>query len=150
MASRQVRGIVREIERFSARRAGRIAVVLTRRLASPPPVGTPRDTHFHSVNWIPTIGQPFDGTVGERPRSGVREFRRASRVQQRAAIALVDQTYRSLDQGSVFVTNNAPAIQRLNNGYSGQTPSGFVQRAMSAAVSQVDREFGGASGRFRR
>lgn len=39
--------------------------------------------------------------------------------------------------GTVYVSNAAPYIQRLNDGYSKQAPAGFVQLAVQAGLAAV-------------
>ena len=78
---------------------------------------TPVDTGFAAANWQLTIGEPADGTVD---LSG----------------SVADLAGYTIDQGSVFSTNNASYIQRLNAGSSTQAPAGFVELAIAAGVAE--------------
>ena len=53
---------------------------------------------------------------------------------QQQGIAEVATQY-TLDQGSVFVSNNVPYILKLNDGHSQQAPAGFIQTAIHKAVT---------------
>lgn len=135
MASSEVRRVTRDLESFTARRSVDLAARLVRKLAGPPPVGTPRDTHWHSANWILTAGRPATGVNGtyQEARAGL-----VRRAEQRAAIARVRAGYKAPNR-DLNVTNNARAIRILNNGHSRQSPSGFVQKAIAASVSEESK-----------
>ncbi len=38
---------------------------------------------------------------------------------------------------AIYITNSTPYIERLNNGYSGQAPAGFIQIALLEARAEV-------------
>lgn len=40
----------------------------------------------------------------------------------------------SYRKGKIYITNNVPYINRLNNGWSRQAPSGFVERSITRGV----------------
>lgn len=97
--------------------------------ASPDEGGTPVDTGHARANWIPSIGQPSDidaaGSTDAAHDTGVAQ--------------VVGYT---LDRGSVFVSNSAPYIERLNNGWSQQAPALFVETAMDRALATMQQKFG--------
>lgn len=43
---------------------------------------------------------------------------------------------------SVYVENKVPYIERLERGYSRQAPKGFVNQAISAAISKTNKKIG--------
>lgn len=86
---------------------------------------TPRDTGWARSNWIPSIGKSVDSVAGARNQ--------VNASLQQAGLSAVASTY-TLRSGSVFVTNNVPYIQPLNDGHSKQAPAGFVQLAILKAV----------------
>ena len=92
---------------------------------------TPVDTGWARANWVPRTGVPLQAPVGQPGSGGVAAAAAASST----GIAKV-LSY-ALTQGKVFVTNNVPYIERLNNGYSRQEPAGFVQRAIRRAVARA-------------
>ena len=119
---------------------GRIVTAITLEahanlVAAPSEGGTPVDTGWARANWVPSVGRAFTGLSGRRPRRGER-----SRAGMKAtnALARIAASYR-IEQGPVFVTNNVPYINLLNDGSSQQAPSAFVQRAISKAVRSIDR-----------
>lgn len=91
--------------------------------------GTPVDTGHARANWIPSVGQPseldVEGSTDAAHDAGV------------ARVA----SYR-LENGSVFVSNAAPYIERLNNGSSKQAPAMFVETAIDRALVTMEQKFG--------
>lgn len=79
---------------------------------------TPVDTGHAARNWQVTIGAPASGEV---------------EAANDAATALAG--YDPERDGSTFVTNNAPYIQRLNAGHSKQAPAAFVEQAIARVVA---------------
>ncbi len=126
----QIRGIMRGLDRMTARAVIKITLDVTANLIEDPNqgsvTGTPIDTGWARNNWVPRIGAPFEGTVGD-PGS-------ADGSQQSAGQAQV-LGYR-VAQGKVFVSNNVPYIERLNEGSSPMQAAGFVQRAIRKAVME--------------
>ena len=87
---------------------------------------TPVDLGWARANWIPAIGTPVTsptGTPGGYSQSA-----------QLAGIASVATSY-TLPRGKVFISNNVKYITKLNEGSSRQAPAGFVQNAISKAVT---------------
>ena len=60
-------------------------------------------------------------------------FERIASAQRAAGVTQV-LSYQ-LGQGSIYITNNVPYIDRLNNGWSQQSPAGFVDKAVQVAVT---------------
>lgn len=83
-------------------------------------IATPVDTGFARANWQLTVGAPASGEVGLTGGD------------------LPPVTYR-IDQGPVFITNNAEYIRLLNAGWSKQAEAGFVQLAIARGVAEVRR-----------
>lgn len=103
-------------------------------LKEQPPLGTPVDLGWARANWVPKIGSPFQGDATDDPSTADVS---AARARQSAGEAEI-LSYR-LGQGAVFVSNNVPYIQRLNNGHSKQSPAGFVEAAIDKAVKDNQR-----------
>lgn len=47
-----------------------------------------------------------------------------------------------LADGSILVSNDAPYIMRLNDGWSKQAPAGFIERAIAEAEAEVEAMIG--------
>ena len=86
---------------------------------------TPVDTGRARYNWLVKVGQP-DTRVLDTPGSKSQGTRDAL-TQGREATS----GYKLGDSG-IYITNNLPYIERLNNGYSAQAPAGMVERAIQA------------------
>lgn len=99
-------------------------------LVGEPPAGTPVDTAWASANWWPTVGSPATRNSG-RPDEGSVGSREA---EQQAGVLQVMQY--KLQNTPIYITNNVPYISRLNNGWSQQSPAGFVDRAIQTAVTR--------------
>lgn len=96
--------------------------------AAPDEGGTPVDTGHARANWIPSIGAPSELDVAG-----------ATDAAHDAGVAQV-VTYK-LEQGSVFVSNAAPYVERLNNGWSAQAPALFVETAIDKALATMQQKF---------
>ena len=91
---------------------------------------TPVDTGRAESNWLPSLNTPRTDTVeaGQKPD-----------------ITPITNAYRLND--TIFITNNLPYIERLNNGWSGQQPTpswveGTVKKykaRMKQAIAEVSR-----------
>lgn len=124
--------IAQEIER-SAEIVSRFwAEELHAQLTAPPSSGgTPVKSGYAKASWILSVGAPTTLTGGFRdnPNYGPQE----------AGLERVT-TYR-LDQGAIFMTNNAAHIVRLNAGYSPQASAGFVDKCFARAHNVVVNTF---------
>ncbi len=88
---------------------------------------TPVDTGWARANWVPAIGQRFEGPVGT-----------PSAIDEGAAAAGIASVISyEIEQGTLFISNGVPYIGRLNDGSSQQAPAAFVQSAIVKAV-EVD------------
>lgn len=125
MTSRRVKVVVRDLEKFTERLVQRIALNVVANLQE----DTPVDTGWARANWIPQIGAPFSGTAGSREQAEAGQLDTAT---QQVGIAKVATGYRL--GPPIFVTNNVPYIERLNEGSSSQAPAAFVQAAIFRAV----------------
>ena len=129
----QIQAIVRGLTHLTEREVIAITLDIHASLVSRPPEGTPRDLGWAAANWVPSVGRPAEGPVGDPARGGVSQ----AQSQARRGIAAVGRF--RLAHGIAFVTNNVPYIERLNDGHSRQSPAGFVQRAIRKAIRQTVR-----------
>lgn len=93
---------------------------------------TPVDTGFARGNWRPSLDVPAALPVTRTDPTG------ASTVSQ---IAVVSRQYRI--GNTIYITNNAPYIESLNQGSSPQAPAGFVRAAVQRATQRVFARFAG-------
>lgn len=106
-------------------------VEVTANLREPPDEGgTPVDSGWARANWQPSVGSPATEVVGSEDAVASAE------TAQREGITTV-ATYAGPEP--VFVANNVPYIARLNDGWSQQAPSGFVDRAVTKAEAEMTR-----------
>lgn len=126
MASRRVRVVTADLNRFAERLIKRLVINLVRGLKET----TPKDTTWASVNWIPQIGS------ARVAPSGTREAARAGLVsdaEQTAGVSRVGATYK-LRMGAVHITNLVPYIVELNEGSSAKAPAAFVQATIFRSI----------------
>lgn len=75
---------------------------------------TPVDTGRARANWQASIGAPIEGEIES--------------TDQNRGIVEAAQVIDNLEgDQSIFLSNNLPYIERLENGYSAQSPSGIVK-----------------------
>ena len=121
----QIRAIGRGLTEFTERQVRKVTLDLTAELVRETPV----DTGWARNNWVPRVGRPETEPVGAPGNPGPGAAARSAGEAQVLG-------YR-LGQGSVFVTNNVPYIEALNDGHSPQAPAGWVQRAIRRVLSAV-------------
>lgn len=91
---------------------------------------TPVDTGWARSNWIPTVGNPQDDTVGSPGSID-------TGPQQRGAIQIATWLF---SQGAAWIANNVPYIQVLNAGSSKQAPKGFIEKAIQSVLDKYNRK----------
>jgi hypothetical protein len=135
MVSQQIRVILAGIDGFVARIVKKLVLDIVANLqASPSDGGTPVDTGWARVNWIPVIGNasrkaaPKPGGHGQTVSAAA-----ALALQGQAAVAVIATTYRT-SMGPVTIANNVPYILPLDAGSSKQAPSGFIRRGIVKAL----------------
>lgn len=93
-------------------------------------LATPVDTGRARANWQVEVGQAPTGVVLKTDQGGG-----ATIAAGQGAI----ETYNG-EKGGVFITNNLPYIERLNEGWSAQAPAGFVEVAVDVGVQAIISE----------
>lgn len=92
-------------------------------------LATPVDTGRARANWTVSIGSPatesFEFTGGEGAATN------QALSQGRSAVSSF-----KLGRGPIFIANNLPYIQLLEDGYSAQAPSGMLASGLAAARRQ--------------
>lgn len=123
--------VIAELNKFIDKTVIELALDLVANLsAAPSEGGTPIDTGWASANWIPYIGTAPSSPAGTRPTDGGVASRSAQ------ALGVGKLLGYKTSQGNVIVANNVPYITLLNDGSSKQAPRGFVQAAISKAVTR--------------
>lgn len=90
-------------------------------------LATPVDTGRARANWIASVGAPV-----------LVPNMLATDLTGSAAIAQAQEAVGSRRANDeVFIQNNVPYINRLNDGWSAQAPANFVERAVLAGVRVV-------------
>lgn len=98
---------------------------------------TPVDSGKAITNWLVGVGYSprgyyeslYPGTEGNTATAN----RRAAKSEGKAKI-------KSRTTGrTIYIANNAPYIQRLNDGYSAQAPAGFIEAARVEAEQIVSK-----------
>jgi len=127
-----------EIEEGATRLTKEIVIGIVNRVAELTPV----DTGQARSNWQVGLGAPVSGfrkpfsPIPSRwrrpyPAGGSRSERRNLLGVTSAATGVMGR-YKAGD--SVYITNNLPYIGRLNQGYSRQSPAGFIRVGISAGL----------------
>ena len=129
---REIRAIVRGLDRFSERAIVKITLDLTANLIETTPV----DVGWARANWVPSIGSPVVKDLSEAERN----VQSAAAEQSAGTASVLGYLLR---RGRVFISNNVEYILALNDGHSAQAPPGFVQRAIRKAVTVDIRGFRG-------
>lgn len=101
-------------------------------------LSTPVDTGRARANWRTKIGSPISDT-----RGAVAPGKKGSTGSQNVGAVVKEaqdemNNYRKGGQ-DVWVSNNLPYIQSLNDGSSEQAPAGFVQKASMAAQRAISK-----------
>lgn len=113
-----------EIEKAASDLAIGVALTIVGDLA----IKTPVDTSKALSNWQVTLDNPANNTIPPYyPGSDGSTFSAsAAETLSKAKIALRDKK----PGESIFITNNLPYINKLNEGSSKQEPAGFAERAI--------------------
>ena len=112
-----------------------VIIEATANLMEPPDEGgTPVDSGWARGNWIPSPETPVESAVGSEGDAA------SAQAAQQEGIAKVSGY---TGPGAAYVANNVPYIQRLNDGWSKQAPSGFVEAAVAKAEQTVQKQHDG-------
>lgn len=133
--SRNMRRRANEIGDNATRLVRRVALTVDAAVV----LGTPVDTGRAKSNWIVQIGSAPTSVIdayvpGE---SGSTE---ASNIAAATAQAeSVISGYQSGRDWEIYISNNLPYIQALNDGHSSQAPAQFIEEAVAEAVAAARR-----------
>lgn len=128
--SGQIDIIVADLDDFCAEELSALALSIHENLVA----ATPIDIGWARAGWVPSVGQPYTGGLSENPTASD-----VAIMQARATTGQAEVLLYQLTDGDLFVTNNVEYIQALNDGWSKQAPSGFVQIAVTKSVREFER-----------
>lgn len=115
-----------EVDRAGEERAKKAALAMISYLAKETPVDSSRALS----NWLVSVGIEGPRKVYIQARyhgyAGSTRWQSVRATEHEAARILS----RRLGRRSIFIVNNAPYIQRLNRGWSSQSPGGFIEAAI--------------------
>lgn len=131
--SRQVLNVQKKITKTTEKGVKRLVHHLTFDLRD----ATPKLTGFTSINWIPTIGRFFRGTVGNYNDAKRGIIKRRPQI---SAVATVKRQFKLGRRQRINIVNNAPAVESLNDGNSRQAGAGFVQRTVKDAIKKAEKD----------
>jgi hypothetical protein len=112
----------------AARVVRRVALVVDQTAV----LATPVDTGRARSNWAVQVGSPIEGehVVQGFDRSGGSSLSQAEDALQEYKITA----------GVIFVANNVPYIEQLENGSSAQAPGGMLSAALQAGIAVAKGE----------
>lgn len=106
---------------------------------------TPVDTGHARANWLPSIGAPMTEIVGSS--DSVDSGTQATAIAEIAAYGESLRGVRSFfsfasallggTEAEIYISNNVPYINRLNQGHSPQAPPGFIESAIERGVASA-------------
>jgi hypothetical protein len=105
---------------------------------------TPVDQAIARSNWRVGVGRPVSGVVApfrafpsrHKPPYGAGGSK-GERSNLNAVVAAAKSRLSRYSKGSIYLSNNVKYIGPLDRGWSPQTPSGFVARAVMASIGKT-------------
>jgi hypothetical protein len=122
MADRDIEEAIDEVEH----EVGRLVVELVTEIVANLREETPVETGHARANWVPSIARPYEDIVDGNDTT----------VQENALMAILRY---QIDDGTAFISNNVPYINRLNDGHSDQAPVGFIEDCIERGLNTVER-----------
>lgn len=95
--------------------------------------GSPVDTGWLRANWVASIGQPFQGTVGTREQAEQGNVNNAAGSSSASDFF----TNYTLSSGNGYVSNNVPYTLLRNERGGKVAQKFFIQRAIKEAVDRA-------------
>lgn len=130
MADPQIRRIILEMEGFTERQMKKLTLAIHANLVE----DTPVDLGWARANWVPSIGAPVIEDLSD-VQNPVSKVGPANARSQEGLVRVAAQYH--LSQGPIFISNNVPYIQKLNQGSSQQAPAMFVEQAIDKGLREV-------------
>lgn len=111
-----------ELTEFTAQEIRRLGIIADQRIVQ----ASPFDTGLFKNNWLMSIGSPSTEVLAEEDPSGSKAINRAREVVM---------SYPMDSLPDLWLVNNLPYAARLNDGWSQQAPSKFVETEIAQAVA---------------
>lgn len=124
-----------ELRKKVAVSASQAAIKVAQTIVADLAYRTPVDTSQALSNWIVTIGSANVGKIDPHYPGEFGSTRNASA--QRTILNSKDVLLTKKPGQAIYITNNLPYIQRLNEGYSGQAPYNFVGLSIMVGTRTV-------------
>lgn len=104
-------------------------------------MATPVDTGRARSNWRVSIGSLPDHSTHEAYQEGKGQStaQANAQAQMKYAEGKIKGYRGGVNNPYIFISNNLPYIKRLNNGWSAQAPSAFVEKAVLNGVKMITR-----------
>ena len=117
-----VKNVIAELKDFTAKNVIKLSVEINSNLKE----DTPKDTRWASANWIGNVGNPFRGVIGSNGEVSLSGYQ-----------AGLDRLLKyKIGDGNIYISNNVPYIQKLNDGHSKQAPKNFVSASVMRALEK--------------
>ena len=129
----RMRRAARDVDRAAAEATAATAVTIVGKLA----FATPVDTSQAISNWVASLNAPPIEFLEPHYPGEKGSTQQASALETIAAAKLALKVIKAGD--TVYVTNNAPYIRRLNEGHSQQAPAGFIEVALGSVGGRSKR-----------
>lgn len=115
-----------ELTEFTSQEIRSLGILIDQRIVQESPF---RDGLFKN-NWLMSVGSPSNEILEDGDVSGSKAIERARQV-------VMDYPLNSLPD--LWLVNNLPYAARLNDGWSAQAPSKFVEAEIAKAVASNGR-----------
>lgn len=120
--AKNIRELGRRVEVNTAKEKRKTAAVVQQIVT----LGTPVKTGRARNNWDVGLGEPWRATTQEVDPSGA------------GAVARNNAKIATTKPGQdIYISNNLPYINRLNQGSSSQAPAGFVEEAVALGSQSI-------------
>lgn len=111
-----------ELTEFTSQEIRSLGILIDQRIVQ----ASPFDTGLFKNNWLMSIGSPSTEVLAEEDPSGSKAINRAREVVM---------SYPMDSLPDLWLVNNLPYSARLNDGWSQQAPSKFVETEIAQAVA---------------
>lgn len=139
MAKTTMRGFQKRIHEIAAG-VGENSDQLVRKVvitvASSVTLATPVDTGRARANWRTNIGGPLTSQPASFP-AGTKGSSGPAAAGQAITEAVQKMGGYKNSGEDVYISNNLPYIEALNNGHSKQAPVGFIETAIAAGLNAI-------------
>lgn len=120
-----IKTISSDIENNASKSVRAVALAVDKHIV----LATPVDTGRARANWQVGVNQEKTDIVESTDKSGMQSISKGSS----------DIAKAKSPNDVIYITNNLPYIQRLNEGHSSQAPAGFVDKAVQAGDQELKK-----------